>query len=219
MDVVRESVQLYRACVGDEPGRTDGYRRLGRLLYRVAWSRVAHDAALHGLAEEAMQESLERVWRQLSAGQGPAPEAFIAWATAIVVNKVREGVRRLEPVGHSRPTRRVALSRQVSLDAPSDTAGEPLGERLPGAEAPLDEALHYRELQALLAEIRTLEGLSEPSRTVLLRGYLEGLDDGELAALLDTSRPNVHVIRCRDLAKLRAAPAFIERLRALRGEP
>jgi RNA polymerase sigma factor (sigma-70 family) len=216
VDLHLESNELYHACrAEDEPARTEAYQRLGRLLYRVAWQRVAHDPPLHPLAEEAMQESLEQVWRHLDAGTGPAPESFIAWAITILINKVREGRRRLEPVGHSRPTRRVALSRQVSLDASTEPTGEALGDRLAAEAEAMDEGLAYQELQALVAEIRHLEALSLPSRTVLLRGYIEGLDDEELARLLRTSRANVHVIRSRDLAKLRNLPDFMARLERL----
>jgi RNA polymerase sigma factor (sigma-70 family) len=221
MDVPSVAAELYQACrASTEPQRTEAYQRLGRLLYRVAWQRVRHDPQLYPLAEEAMQETLAIVWQRLSADQGPAPEAFVAWASAIVVNKVREGVRRLEPTSHARRTLRVALSRQVSLDAPTEPTGEALGERLADrAGSDMDVALEYGELQTLIAEIQGMDELSEPSKVVLLRGFIEGMDDTELAELLDTSRSNVHVIRCRDLVKLRAVAPFMARLRGLYGAP
>ncbi len=219
MDTHAESLALYRACRSHaEPERTEGLERLGEILYRVAWSRVQADPALHDLAEEAMQDSLAIVWRHLSAGRGPEPATFIAWAITIVVNKVREGVRRLEPSSRSRPTRRVPLSRQVSLDAGAEASEAPLGERLAAADDEMDEALRYEALHGLLAEIATMEALSEASRRVLLLGFIEGLDDGELADLLGTSRANVHVIRCRDLARLRDQPEYMERLRKVMGD-
>ena len=52
------------------------------------------------------------------------------------------------------------------------------------------------------------------SRRVLLEGYIGGLDDDELAASLGTSRANVHVIRHRDLAKLRRVDDYMRRLAA-----
>jgi RNA polymerase sigma factor (sigma-70 family) len=215
MHIAEESAALHRACRDDvEPARTEAYQRLGGILYRVAWQRLAHDPALRPLAEEAMQESLEQVWRHLAAGTGPAPESFLAWSTTILVNKVREGLRRLEPVGQHRPTRRVARSRQVSLDA-AEPGEEALADRLAAPSSPADEALAYQELQDLVYGIRDLDALSLPSRIVLLRGYVEGLDDEELARVLRTTRANVHVIRSRDLAKLRQDPAFMDRLRAL----
>lgn len=219
MDLERLSRELHAACQATtEPEQTAGYRRLGEILHRVAWRHVTHDPRLHPLAEEAMQESLEIVWRHLAAGRGPEPAVFVAWATVIVVNKVREGVRRLEPSTRGRPTLRVALSRQVSLDAPNARGGEPMAELLSGDTPDMDEGLAYQELCALIAHIRDMTEISEQSRTVLLRGYIEGLDDAELAGVLATSRANVHVIRCRDLARLRAVPAFMARLRQLRGD-
>jgi len=219
MDFHAESLDLYHGCrSGRERERTAAFERLGQLLYRVAWSRVQHDPRVHGVAEEATQESLAIVWQHLAADQGPEPGSFIAWASAIVVNKVRENLRRLEPAARSRRTLRVALSRQVSLDAPTEPTGESLGDRLVGSdETAMDDTLAYREIHALVAEIHGLASLSEPSKMVLLKGYIEGLDDAELAARLGTSRGNVHVIRCRDLARLRSEPAFMARLRGLYG--
>jgi RNA polymerase sigma factor (sigma-70 family) len=219
MDLQRTSADLCHACnAGTEPERTTGYRRLGEILHRVAWQHVAHDARLHPLAEEAMQESLVIVWRHLAAGRGPEPAAFVAWATVIVVNKVREAVRRLEPTTRGRPTLRVALSRQVRLDAPDERTGELLSEHLAQDGGDMDESLAYQELCALVAGIQDMPEISDQSRTVLLRGYIEGLSDAELAEQLATSRANVHVIRCRDLARLRNVPAFMAQLRQLRGE-
>jgi transcriptional regulator len=50
---------------------------------------------------------------------------------------------------------------------------------------------------------------------VLARGFLEGVEDEELADLLGTTRANVHVIRCRDLAKLREDESFLAQLSEL----
>ena len=71
----------------------------------------------------------------------------------------------------------------------------------------------YAEIHALLGEIRSIASVSERSRTVLLRGFLEGWEDEELAEHLGTNKRNVHVIRCRDLAKLRQDAAYMRRLR------
>ena len=60
--------------------------------------------------------------------------------------------------------------------------------------------------------VRESRDLSEASRTVLIKGYLEGWDDAELAEHLGTTRGNVHVLRCRGLARLRAHGAFMDQL-------
>jgi RNA polymerase sigma factor (sigma-70 family) len=217
MDKNRSSA-LYDACL--EPSRRtrrNAYRQLGRFLHDVAWRRVAGDPRLHHLAEESMQEALLTIWRALEEERGPDDrERFLAWAATIVVNKVREGIRRLEPRGAVRRTKRVALSRQRSLDAPPRPGIPSLGETLPDDDAATDSetAIAAAAIRDLVAEIATIEAVSERSRLVLLEGFLGGLDDAALSQKLGTSRSNVHVIRSRDLGKLRAEADFMARLAA-----
>ena len=221
IDAERSS-RLHATCLSRSAReQRAGYERLGRLLHDIAWRRVAGDPRLHHLAEESMQEALLTIWRALEAGRGPdAPERFVGWAATIVLNKVREGVRRLEPRGRAGRTKRVALSRQRSLDRPPRPGESSLAERLAAEESedPIEAAATYAEIRDLVAEITRVETVSERSRTVLLRGYVEGWDDAALADHLNTSRANVHVIRSRDLAKLREAGDYMDRLRALYGE-
>jgi len=207
--------QLYEACQSPElRAREAAYRELGRLLYPIAWRRVKDDPRLHHLAEDCTQETLVTVWRQLEAGRGPdRPESFVSWCATIVVNKLREALRRLNPAPELRRSKRIAQSRIISLDA-SEGEDEPaLAETTPDDAPGAEEAIVYREIRDLVREIQSIPEISEQSRIVLLRGFVEGWDDAELAELLHTTKANVHVIRCRDLAKLRALPRYIERLR------
>ncbi len=212
-----ESSELYDRCQsGDLPDQEAAYQALGRLLHASLWRRVAGRPELHHLAAECTQESLLVIWQKLDAGRGPRePERFVAWSVVIAINKLREALRRLEPRAKVRRSRRIGLSRLSSLDAPTGPEGSSLGSRLP-LEAPgPEDAGDQQALQALIAEIASIDAISEASRTVLLQGYLGGLSDEELAALLNTSRGNVHVIRHRDLAKLRDLTSYLDRLRAL----
>lgn len=214
-----DAAALHDACRDADPRvRAEAFRRLGQLLYRLVWPRVRERPDLHGLAEDAAQEALVTVWRQLEAGRGPEErERFVGWAARIAVNKLLDGLRRIEPEGAPERTRRVAASRQVSLDAAAgdDARAATLGERLADADAPpADAGAFARGLRDVLWRIRDVSSVSERSRTVLLLGYLEDWDDAELAEHLGTTRANVHVIRCRDLAKLRGDAAFMRALRA-----
>ena len=212
-----ESAQLLARCQAQGlPQREAAYRELGRILYAVAWRRVAGRPELEDLAEDCMQETLLIVWQRLEAGQGPSePERFVGWAVTIVINKLREHLRRLEARGAPGRSMRIGLSRLTSLDAPVGEGRGSLGQQLSDDSDDLVARQAYREIQALLREIGSIEAISEASRRVLLEGYINGLDDAELAALLDTSRANIHVIRHRDLAKLRQVSDFVQRLEAL----
>ncbi len=206
---------LCAACQSTDPRqREQAFRQLGRLLYPIAWRRVQGDPRLHHLAEDCTQETMVTVWQHLDAGRGPdRPESFVSWCATIVVNKVREELRRLNPTPEVRRSKRIALSRMVSLDAPTDEGEATLAETTPDEAPGAEDLAAYREIRDLVREIQTIPDISESSRTVLLRGFIEGCDDAELAEHLHTSKSNVHVIRCRDLAKLRAAPGFVDRLR------
>jgi RNA polymerase sigma factor (sigma-70 family) len=210
-----DAAALLAACQNADPAtRASAFRQLGRVLYRLTYARVHDRPDLHGAAEDAAQEALVAVWRQLEAGRGPdAPERFVGWAARIAINRLLDALRRLEPEGTAGRTLRVAQSRQVSLEAEPET-GQPLAERLadPEGEAWVDRA-HAGAVREVLWRIRDVASVSERSRIVLLQGYLGDLDDAELAERLGTSRANVHVIRCRDLAKLRADRAFVAALR------
>jgi len=212
---------LYDACrSASERERAAGFEALGRLLYRLLWPRVKGDPLGAERAADCVQEALEVIWRRLEAGAGPEVRAsFVSWSARIAVNRLLDEVRRLEPTARVRRTKRIAASRLVSLDAPTAGDGPPLVEQLadPHADAPEDPRA-YDEIAGLVELIRAMPAVSEPSRTVLLFGFLAGWSDDELAARLGTTRPNVHVIRCRDLAKVRQDPEFMARLAALYGE-
>lgn len=209
-----DPIRLLGLCASAaEREREAGFRELGRILYTALWRQVADRPDLQHLAAESSQEALGIIWRQLQSGRGPAePQHFVGWCVVIASNKLREALRRREPRARLQPAKRVAASRQVSLDAVPSDDRESLGELLAGEERPEVEAERRLALAALLRMVAESGVISEQSRTVLLKGYLEGWDDAELAEYLETTRGNVHVIRCRDLAKLRGEPDFMAQL-------
>jgi RNA polymerase sigma factor (sigma-70 family) len=210
----QDPVRLLGFCASSAPReREAGFRELGRILYTTLWRQVADRPELWHLAAESSQEALGVIWRQLQAGRGPAePQHFVGWSVVIASNKLREALRQREPRARLLPAKRVAASRQVSLDAAPSDDQEPLGDLLAAEDRPEAEAERRLALASLLRMVAESGLISEQSRTVLLKGYLEGWDDAELAEHLGTTRGNVHVIRCRDLAKLRAEPEFMARL-------
>jgi RNA polymerase sigma factor (sigma-70 family) len=214
--VAGEARALHDACISNqEMDRVAAFERLGQMFHRMLWPKVARDPRLQHLARDCAQDALVKVWEHLDEGRGPDdPERFIGWASRIATNTLLDELRRLQPVTRVHRSKRVALSQQLRLDVAATEDGRPLSERLADEELPdADHQLAYEEIHALLAEIHHVRSVSENSRTVLLKGFLEGWEDEELAEHLNTSRRNVHVIRCRDLAKLRQDPSFMERLR------
>jgi RNA polymerase sigma factor (sigma-70 family) len=210
---VTDAAALLSACrYSRGAARAAAFQALGRRLYRVLWPRVQSDPRLADLAEDCVQDALVKVWRSLEAGQGPdQADRFLSWAARIAVNTLVSELRKHDAAAAVARPKRVGLRRQVSLDelaAPEDGPARELAATDPG----MDERLAQRELATLLAEIHDHPGISAQSRTVLLNGYLGEWDDDELAHLLDTTRANVHVIRSRDLAKLRADSAYMARL-------
>jgi RNA polymerase sigma factor (sigma-70 family) len=197
--------------------RAEAFQGLGRLMYRVLWPRVQGDPRLTALAEDCVQDALVKVWRALEAGQGPdRPDRFLSWSARIAANTLVSELRKLDPGATVARPKRVGLRHQVSLEELARPDDGPAREPAAADEA-LDERVARQEVAALLAEIHDHSGISAQSRTVLLYGYLDEWDDDDLASELATTRANVHVIRSRDLAKLRADGVFVARLAAAVG--
>lgn len=223
--------ELYETCRREgTPEQAAAFQTLGRYLYRVAWHLVSSRPALHDLPEEATQEALVTIWQNLSTLEDP--DRFLPWASRVVVNKLYDALRRLgitteeeSPAASGQPgvggsrRRRIPPSLTESLDAAWREEGGPVA--LPAdAAAAEGEAIYANKerRQWLLETIAHHPNLSDNSKLVLLRGYLWDWDDGQLAALLNTPRSNVHTIRSRDLAALRADETFHRRLRDYLGE-
>jgi len=212
---------LYDKCRAGGPEQAEAFQSLGRYLYQVAYNLVRDRAQLHDLAEESTQEALVTIWQSLDGVEDP--DRFLSWAARVVINKVYDGCRRLGVGIGEQPAesgaervarrRRVPLAKQDSLDEIRESGGQ-----LQDIVADLPEALPdarfaRRELVELLcAGIARHSALSDQSKVVLIRGFLNDWDDGMLAAALKTSRSNVHTIRSRDLSHLRDDADFLHLL-------
>lgn len=223
-----DPVLLLDACRQGQPAaRRAASGQLGGFLLRVAAERLRSKPDLAEQAEDCAQEALVAIWRKLEAGGGPdRPERFLSWSAAVVVHKVYDLLRRQ---GYGRPAaaslavdpipervRRVPRAAQLSLEAlGADSADSGPRRRLPDPSAldPEAEAGEREAFAALLVGAREHARLSEDSKRVLGEGFLDERDDDELARSLGTSRANVHVIRSRNLAKLRGDTAWMAQLR------
>ena len=221
MPAAMDGRTLYDMCRAGGPAQAEAFQSLGRYMYQVAYNLVRDRAQLHDLAEDSTQEALVTVWQSLDGVEDP--DRFLSWAARIVINKVYDACRRLG-VGIGEQTaengaermarrRRVPLAKQDSLDEIRES-----GTQLQDVVADLPEGLpdaRYarRELVELLcAGIARHPELSDQSKIVLIRGFLNDWHDGMLADALKTSRSNVHTIRSRDLTHLRDDPEFLRLL-------
>jgi RNA polymerase sigma factor (sigma-70 family) len=225
---------LYQACrSADRAACADAYQQLGEFLLRVALSRLHTKPELSPHAQECAQEALVTIWQKLEAGHGPDhPSQFLSWSAAIVVHKVYDELRRLgyglgsrepDPAESTGPapaagrTRRVPKQQQESLEQlidGEDGSAIPWVERVfdPLAIDPEANVVEREEVVQLLRGIRNHPRLSDSSKEVLMHGFLAGLTDDELATRLDISKSNVHVIRSRNLSKLRDDADFMSQL-------
>jgi RNA polymerase sigma factor (sigma-70 family) len=220
MTTQRDPALLHAACLAENPEtRQAAYRELGDFLLRITNARLRSKPDLAARAEECAQEAIVTVWQKLEAGQGPEkPERFVSWAASIAVHKVFDELRRLGYTGaqlrEPGRTKRVPHAHQASLESLLDDPDRPA--RLADATALDPEASveDRADFASLLLAIRNHPKLSDHSRNILVKGFLAELDDGELAEHLSLGRPNVQVVRSRNLKKLREDQGFLDAIRA-----
>lgn len=222
MAVPIDGRKLHEACRAGGQAQVEAFQTLGRYLYQVAYNLVRDRAQLHDLAEDCSQEALITVWQSLDGVEDP--DRFLSWSARVVINKVYDSCRRLgvglggEQAGAAAAAqiarrRRIPLGRQNSLDEIRES-----GSQLQDIIADIPENLpdaHFsrRELVELLTDgIACHPVLSDQSKIVLIRGFLNDWDDGMLATALHTTRSNIHTIRSRDLDHLRADATFLRLL-------
>jgi RNA polymerase sigma-70 factor (ECF subfamily) len=161
-DTDTEAVLIERARRGDAAAFGELVRRNQQVAFRSAC--LICDPAE---AEDATQEAFVRAWRALDRFRPGAP--FRPWLLAILANEARSRRR-----SHGR---REALARRAAL--------EPAPESAPAPEA----AAERREREAMLAG--ALARMPEHERRAIVGRYVVGLDEGELATVLDCRRGTI----------------------------
>jgi len=214
--------QLYSDCRTSGPGQAEAFQTLGRYLYQVAYNLIHSRPQLHDLAEDCSQEALITIWQSMDGVEDP--DRFLSWAARVVVNKVYDACRRLGVgLGDEQPTqdgeahlarrRRVPIGRQSSLNEIRESGSQLQDIVADTPDASPETTYSRRELlETLTFSIARHSMLSDQSKIVLIRGYLNDWDDGMLASALHTSRSNVHTIRSRDLDHLRDDAEFLNLL-------
>jgi RNA polymerase sigma-70 factor (ECF subfamily) len=155
-------------------------RRYNQRLFRVARGILADDAE----AEDVMQETYVRAFRQLAGFRGEA--RFSTWLTRIACH---------EALARAQKRRRLV---SISGGGPGDGPPDP-----PSETAGPDRELENRELQAVLRD--AVEILPDPLRAVFCLREIEDLSTEETAEALGLTIENVRVRLHRAKRSLRQA--------------
>lgn len=171
-------------------GDRDAYERLARdvtpRLFLVA-SRVLRD---RDAAEDAVQQTLVAIWRDLGSLRDPA--RFEGWAFRMVVRYCRDEERR----------RRRYRGRVVDLTETAAATGDDIG----------DIAVRDQLGQAF-------DSLSQDHRVVVVLHYLMGVPLGEIADILDIPFGTVGSRLHHARQSMRAAIEAGDRVTAPGGQP
>jgi len=196
MQLATSSAELYaeiseidlitRAQQGDEFAFEALYRRFARTVYTVAHHMLGN----HHDADEVMQETFIRIFKNLSRLR--SPQAFTSWVYQITMNlcmdyrKVRSRSRRWEPLDgdEDRPSHfELATARWV---------------RNP------EQVLENKELLTHITA--AIEALPEQQKAVVLLHEVEGVSKKMISEILDCSlvtvRTNLHHARKKLRRKL-----------------
>ncbi|MEO5704428.1 MAG: sigma-70 family RNA polymerase sigma factor [Candidatus Limnocylindrales bacterium] len=171
-------------------GDRDAYEALARAsasrLYATAY-RIVHDG---DLADEAVQQTLVQIWRELPSLRDP--DRFAAWTYRLVVRYCLLDARRARRTG----------IREIRIDESTPARSDAF------ADADIRDQLN-----------RALAKLSLEHRTVIVLHHYSGLSLGEIAEILSVPYGTVGSRLHHATRALRAAVAAGDRSTALGGQP
>ncbi len=194
---------LCEACRSSETSRRDlGFENLKFYLEEVL-ARAFKSTWwwTDDLKAETLQQTLVEIFNVLRRGtEGPSqPAAFLKWARVILFRQL------------SRCFRQVQRADWLSLDAQDEAVLSTLVDE--DDVDPLDTVLHIEFQEELKKVISTLK--NEQYREVLLKTFLAGLEESELAANWQVRVRDIYLWRCRALQALRKQPGVVQALRQL----
>lgn len=190
MPQVDDLVLVERVRKGDTAAFDELVSRYENKVYRLAIKLTRNEA----LAEEVLQEVFIRIYEKLDTFRGES--AFSSWLYRIAANACFAKLNLEKKHQHA------------DLDEVTPQAEQALRElQEAGPEAP-DRSLLSRE--ALEVINRSIERLPEDFRVVILMRDVEGMDNEEVARILDLSVPAVksRLHRARLLLRKRLAGYF-----------
>jgi RNA polymerase sigma factor (sigma-70 family) len=180
---------LYMACIGSEgvDRQERGFIELHRYLYDISF-REAQDVPVD-LREEAINETLFRIWQKLDRYRKPS--AFLSNATFELLNVIRPWwSRRLTAI-------------------PLDTIAE---DSLADSDRDIAARIIDQEMQEIIRRcfddtLRRNPRARQQLEAVWLK-FIMQLDDSTISDCIGKSIASVHVLRSRGLSHLRRDPSW-----------
>lgn len=191
---------LVRATTGDEAAFAALIQPHERSVFRHCYRMLGSGTD----AEDAVQETLVRVWRRLASFDGSG--AFTGWlhtiATNVCLDMLRSRHRRLDPVEHGPPS---APGRFSLAPDPDLWWVEPVGDAaLAGPADPQDEVVRREEVS--LAFVAALQLLAPRQRAALLLHDVLGFNHSEVSEVLGITPSAVNSLLSRARQTVRARP-------------
>jgi RNA polymerase sigma-70 factor (ECF subfamily) len=186
--------QLIERCIaGDNAGWRCFLDRYGNLVYGAIVTLLARFSISEpSVAEDIFESVIEKLLADDRAAlrQFRGNSKFTTYLVAIARNKTHDHIRALR----RRPT--------VSISSP-------IGGSKDGEEDELEKVLASdldlgRQIEARLTLEEVLEDLTAPDQLILKMYYIEGLQDGEIAEVMNMSVDAISARKSRALKKLRA---------------
>lgn len=183
------SLCLYAACSGEEGAdrQNQAFMELSRYLYRLSFRE--HITLAPDLRQEAINESLFKIWQRLD--QCRKHGAFLFFAACEMRNAIRPWWRGGAPEEYLEEAEQIPDTR---------LAGDP-------AARVLSAELRQRVRACFEALIRRCPRAKQQLEAVWLK-HIEFLDDTTICAYLKKSIGSVYVLRTRGLDRLRADPEW-----------
>jgi RNA polymerase sigma-70 factor (ECF subfamily) len=161
-----------------------------------ATARIAPDLKAKIDPDDVLQEVYIDVARQIDRFEDRGPGSFIAWARAILSQRLIDARRAAQCQARD-------IGREVSIKlGDADSCGSLLDQVYADSGTPSRIIRRQEALQALLA---SLPNLSESHRQVIKLRFLDGLSVADAAAQLGKSEDAIVALTKRALAALRAA--------------
>jgi DNA-directed RNA polymerase specialized sigma24 family protein len=180
---------LYRACTGAEGAERQerGFIELSRYLYELSFREV-QDMPVD-LREEAVNETLLRIWQKLANYRKPS--AFLSNATFELLNVIRPWWSR----------QRAAASLETIAEQPASASGDDITARV------IDHEMQETVKRCFDDILRRHPRARQQLEAVWLK-FIVQLDDTTISDYIGKSIATVHVLRSRGLRQLRRDPSW-----------